>query len=344
MFAPSLHPPADSQRTRMIKLASCTVGIMIFFLVYGVTQEKLMTRPYGENGDRFKDTAFLVLINRLVSMAFAASFIYFNYSKSESFVAVAPARTYAFISLSNFMATFCQYEALKYVTFPTQTLGKCAKMIPVLVLGVVVQKKKYSWREFAVALCVMMGCTIFLTTGDIASKKGASGDTPFGLLLIIGYLACDGFTSTTQERLFRHYKTSTYNQMFYVNAFSAILGTLVLVFPFGSESRLVPAFQFAYEHPAMLFDALTLSACSSFGQLVIYYTIKEFGALIYSTIMTTRQFMGVLLSALIFMHPITASQWFGASIVFASLWAKTWISSRDSKSTRHDKVLRSSFV
>ena len=28
-------------------------------------------------------------------------------------------------------ATTCQYEALRYVSFPTQTLGKTAKMIPV---------------------------------------------------------------------------------------------------------------------------------------------------------------------------------------------------------------------
>ena len=32
-------------------------------------------------------------------------------------------------------ATTCQYEALKYVSFPVQTLGKCAKMIPVMIWG-----------------------------------------------------------------------------------------------------------------------------------------------------------------------------------------------------------------
>jgi len=31
------------------------------------------------------------------------------------------------------MATTCQYEALRYVSFPTQTLAKTAKMIPVMV-------------------------------------------------------------------------------------------------------------------------------------------------------------------------------------------------------------------
>jgi adenosine 3'-phospho 5'-phosphosulfate transporter B2 len=38
---------------------------------------------------------------------------------------------YCLVSFSNVVATSCQYEALKYVSFPVQTLGKCAKMIPV---------------------------------------------------------------------------------------------------------------------------------------------------------------------------------------------------------------------
>ncbi len=46
---------------------------------------------------------------------------------------VAPPYAYAAISLSNVVATFCQYEALKHVSFPVQTLGKCAKMIPVMI-------------------------------------------------------------------------------------------------------------------------------------------------------------------------------------------------------------------
>ena len=35
---------------------------------------------------------------------------------------VAPIYTYMAVSLSNVIATTCQYEALKYVSFPVQTL------------------------------------------------------------------------------------------------------------------------------------------------------------------------------------------------------------------------------
>jgi adenosine 3'-phospho 5'-phosphosulfate transporter B2 len=73
-------------------------------------------------------------------------------------------------------------------------------------------------------------------------------------------------------------------------------------------------------HADFVRDALLLSLCSSIGQMLIYYTIKEFGALVYSTIMTTRQCLSVMLSALLFAHPITSSQWLGASTVFGALY------------------------
>ena len=54
------------------------------------------------------------------------------------------------------------------MTFPTQTLGKCGKMIPVLVLGALVRGKAYAWREYAVAALVTVGCLAFLTTGVLS--------------------------------------------------------------------------------------------------------------------------------------------------------------------------------
>ena len=44
------------------------------------------------------------------------------------------------------------------------------------------------------------------------------------------------------------------------------------------------------------------------GQLFILFTIREFGSLVFATIMTSRQFLSILLSCIIFMHPLTAPQ------------------------------------
>ena len=45
------------------------------------------------------------------------------------------------------------------------------------------------------------------------------------------------------------------------------------------------------------------------GQLFIIHTIKAFGALTFATVMTTRQFVSILLSCALFAHPLTLGQW-----------------------------------
>ena len=45
------------------------------------------------------------------------------------------------------------------------------------------------------------------------------------------------------------------------------------------------------------------------GQLLIVHTIRSFGALVFATVMTTRQFVSVLASCIIFAHPLTPGQW-----------------------------------
>jgi adenosine 3'-phospho 5'-phosphosulfate transporter B2 len=91
------------------------------------------------------------------------------------------------------------------------------------------------------------------------------------------------------------------------------------------------AIQFIKDHPEALNDVLILSAASTCGQLCILYTIREFGALLFATIMTTRQFLSILLSCIIFMHPLTALQWLGTGLVFASLYYQAFVKSAAKK-------------
>lgn len=134
-----------------LKLIFFACGIMVSFVMYGVVQERIMTIPYktelaedppedepDENyqGEMFKQSAFLVLMNRLVASLLAFTVIVATYfwsgDKSKGIVrglkGVAPFYAYCGVSFSNITATWCQYEALKYVNFPTQTLGKTGKV------------------------------------------------------------------------------------------------------------------------------------------------------------------------------------------------------------------------
>jgi len=203
------------------------------------------------------------------------------------------------------------------VSFPTQTLGKCGKMIPVMILGMVVSNKVYVWKDFLVAAFVTIGCAMFVLTGEIGNKNQQSDDF-YGLFLMAGYLFSDGFTSTFQEKLFRVHDMSTYNQMLYVNLCSAVVSLCTLLI----SNELFDSIDFSLNHSDFFLNSLLLSASAAFGQLIILLTIKEFGALFFATVMTIRQIISIVISCLVYRHPLTISQWLSATIVFGVLWWK----------------------
>jgi solute carrier family 35 (adenosine 3'-phospho 5'-phosphosulfate transporter), member B2 len=273
-----------------------------------------MQEPFG--GERFTYSLLLVLCNRLITVAVAAILLV---TAGQDLRPVAPPQAYAAVSVSNVVATFCQYEALKHVSFPLQTLGKCAKMIPVMVWGTLIMRKRYGAKDYGVAAAVTAGCTLFLLTGDITSKHAGANSSMFGILLMLGYLGFDGFTSTFQDKLFRGYQMTIYNQILYVQAFSAVFSTLGLL----TAGQLGEAIAFVARHPDALSSMLILSGAATVGQLFISYTIKTFGALLFATVMTTRQFISILLSCMLFAHPLTGGQWGGTIMVFGALYYKT---------------------
>lgn len=285
-----------------------------------------MQEPFG--GERFKYSLLLVLCNRLVTVAVAAGMLL---AGGQDFGPVAPPQAYAAVSVSNVVATFCQYEALKHVSFPVQTLGKCAKMIPVMIWGSVIMRKKYNTKDYVVAAAVTLGCSVFIMTGEVTSKHAGSNSSMFGVMLMLGYLAFDGFTSTFQDKLFKGYQMTIFNQIMYVQAFSAGFSTLGLI----SAGQLGDAISFVMRHPDALGSILTLSAAATMGQLFISHTIKTYGALLFATVMTTRQFISILLSCVLFAHPLSLGQWGGTVVVFGALYYKT-LSKKAESSGEHN--------
>merc|ERR1712118_291661 len=94
-----------------------------------------------------------------------------------------------------------------------------------------------------------------------------------------------------------------------------------------------PALAFVMRHLDCWNFIILLSFASTLGQLFILYTIKEYGALIFATIMTTRQFLSILLSCILFAHPLTLGQWGGTGMIFGSLYYKSLTSKAKSSSS-----------
>lgn len=310
--------------SRTAQLCFCVGGVMSTLVIYGLMQEKIMRAPYG--GEFFNFPLFIVLCNRLLTCAVCLAILLV---RGGELAPVAPLYKYAGVSFSNVAATTCQYEALKYVSFPVQTLSKSAKMVPVMIWGTAINQKRYNCYDYLVALLVTLGCTMFFLSGTAAQVAARSGqdDSAWGLILIVGYLGFDGFTSTFQDKLFKGYNMEIYNQILYVTLCSCGLSMAGLFF----QGHWMPALGFVSRHPDCLLDIALLSAAASTSQFFISHTIRTFGALVFATIMTTRQLVSIMLSCVFFGHPPTLPQWAGATLVFGALYFKTYQNSKKPK-------------
>ena len=256
---------------RGLQVFVCFSGILFFYLTWGYLQEKIMTRKYVDSTgqeDQFDNSQFLVFVNRIT--AFAVGLLWITILKQPRHR--SPLYKYSYCSFTNIMSSWCQYEALKFISFPTQVLGKASKIIPVMVMGWIVSRKKYEKYEYIVAAVLSIGMALFLF-GNPVSKNANTTTTFSGFILLIAYLCLDSFTSNWQNELFKTYKMSKAQMMCGVNLFSCLFTSVSLM----QQGAFFKSLVFMSQYPDFTYDCVVLSICSALGQIFIFNTIKEFG-------------------------------------------------------------------
>jgi adenosine 3'-phospho 5'-phosphosulfate transporter B2 len=302
---------------------ACAAVLVASLGYYGFLQERVMAIPYGD-GVYFTNSVFLVLCNRVVGVAVSMVAVNFEPKKSHT---GAPLYLFGIVSLSNVMASCFQYEALKFVSFAVQMVGKSTKILPVMMWGFIVRRKRYPKFDWMVAAVVTAGCFCFLVGGELSSVKAGLNEHDhitwivfFGLCVMVASIVCDGFTSMFQERLFDDYNTSVWVQMLYTNLWSSVITMLMLVSTGGYRESL----QFLTQHPDFARDVIGLSLASVVGQVAIYTTIGWYGAVTFASVLNARQVLSTIVSSVYFNHPFTAAQFVGCFMVFGALGTKSY--------------------
>jgi hypothetical protein len=110
--------PEGTKHEVIQRAVFCAIGLHVTFCIWGLLQERMLTQTY--DGEFFVYSYGLVFINRLGGLLLSMYLMYhFNVAWVKS-----PLWEYSFPSVANMLSSWCQYEALKYVSFPTQMLAK----------------------------------------------------------------------------------------------------------------------------------------------------------------------------------------------------------------------------
>eukprot|EP00741_Cyanophora_paradoxa_P001781 tig00000073_g1726.t1 len=354
LFARLAHSVRDH---KSLFLLFHVAGIYFSYMSYAVVQERIASARFGEKGERFHYVLFMMAIQCSINAAFA----YFCMDSSEDSPPTKGSHAidrvydsftrYAPVAFTYLAAMWCSNAALKFVSYPTQVLAKSCKMIPVMLMEIAVNKKRYRPAEYFCVCLVTAGIFMFMIQkggGGGGPQEGAKGGArTLGLALLGLSLCMDAFTGPFQERIMHKHSPSTRQVMLNLNAWSVALLVAALVI----TGEGVRAFAFVARYPGVLLQVAMFSCCSAVGQSFIFSCIHHFDALVCTTVTTTRKFFTILASVLLplappihllsissthrrppappplgprrpplwFRHALSLGQWAGVALVFSGL-------------------------
>jgi UDP-galactose transporter B1 len=294
-------------------------GIFVSFSFFAVLQEDIYKKAYG--GEKFAFTFFVLVMDRLIN-GLSALLGVALLGKSGLNI---PYLDIFYSGVSQMLAMAASNEALRYVSYPTQVLGKSCKMVPVMAGGIVLGGKQYSLVEYLQVALITLGVCVFNFGGK--KRKSGPADSPFGLGLIGLSLVMDMVTGGLQDKVKQSTKElnpmapgpkrpSMHESMLWTNVSGFLVAFVLSIF----TGHLFGGIAFCAKQPQLLWAIVVYSLCSAVGGNFVYFTLTQFNPLVLTTVTTVRKIFSTLFS--IFRNPnnaLSPMQWSGTLLVFAGL-------------------------
>jgi adenosine 3'-phospho 5'-phosphosulfate transporter B2 len=285
-------------------------------------QELIMTSTFLPTDrvpdGKFPSAAFCVFSNRLLAVIVAMVIVKLKHGAVFA-NNTAPLLAYTPAALSNTLSSWSQYAALKYVSFPEQTVFKSSKIIAVMLMGKALQGKEYPWSQYMEAMVITVGVFIFSYASKAGVEDRDSHTELIGLIMLVLYVAFDSFTSQYQDKVYQKYgrdNVDPFQMMLGINVSAICMTSFGLI----ASGDLGIVWEFLLVNPNAIWYNILTAITSASGQICIFYTIQQFGPIVFTVIMTTRQMLSICLSTIAFGHTLSPMALLGATIVFGVLF------------------------
>lgn len=160
--------------------------------------------------------------------------------------------------------------ALRWVPYPTQVVGKSAKPIPVMILGVLIGRKSYSLQRYLCVFVIVVGVVLFMFKEGRSSTQ-AQENIGIGELLLILSLSMDGLTGAIQERMRSSSAPTGQQMMLGMNGWSS----LFLMIPLLLTGELHEFLAFAGKYPHLWGQLGALALTGALGQIFIFMMVNQ---------------------------------------------------------------------
>ncbi|CAF1117830.1 unnamed protein product [Adineta ricciae] len=289
--------------------------VFVYYLGYGYLQELLFTlKGFGETA------WFLTCYQFLVYSVLSFRHIGFVGLSQRR----ASFRSYIILAMLTLGTMGLSNYSVGYLNYPTQVMFKCCKLIPVLIGGVIIQKKTFNRYDVSAAICMSIGL-IFFTLAD--SKVRPSFNT-YGVFIICMALVADAIIGNYQEKIMKTHNVPNVEMVFY----SFMFGFVMVLFGLLLTNNLFSSIVFwskilshVITHPVQTYGyALLFSVFGYLGIDIVLTLIKEYGALICVTVTTCRKAITIILSFILFSKPFIFDYVWSGCIVIVGIYLNVY--------------------
>ncbi|KAI9227688.1 MAG: UAA transporter [Piptocephalis tieghemiana] len=322
----------------MLTFIASVAGIYGCFLTWGVLQERVSTTPYGAEEERFQHFIFLNFLQSLAAAVMGRLYLAAT-GRSAQLPRGELLKGYIKVAVTNAAASPFGYASVQYISYPTMILGKCCKLVPVMLMNFILYRRHFPLYKYVCVALVTAGVSSFMLMkpGQASSGKASSGGNSslLGLTLLMINLLLDGATNSTQDRIFHRFRVSGQHMMLYMNLFSALGMLLYMLLPI--TDALPASMAFLSRHPEAIREMGLFSLAGAIGQCFIFFTLERYGSLSLVTITVTRKIFTMLLSVFWFNHSLASGQWAGVALVFAGIGLEAFYLGRERVSEREEE-------
>jgi len=213
--------------------------------------------------------------------------------------------------------------SLEYLNYPTQVIFKCCKLIPVLIGGIIIQKKKYGVLDFIAAIIMCIGLILF----TLADSYVQPNFNMIGVVVISLALLCDAAIGNVQEKAMKNYSASNTEVVFY----SYSIGFVYLLVIMVVTGKVFSGFMFCMHHPVETYGyALLFSASGYLGIQIVLTLVKTCGAFAAVTVTTCRKAFSIIMSFVFFSKPFTTQYFWSGLLVLIGIYLSIYSKNKHS--------------
>lgn len=294
----------------------CVLGILVTYIMYGALQEAIF-----HASDMKQHSSFLTLLQ--FAMYSFLAFFELRHQGISIFASRVGFGLYCLMALLTLGTIAFSNASVAYLNYPTQVIFKCCKMIPVMIGGLVIQRKGYNALEVSAVVLMTAGLVSF-TMVDITVQPFF---TAWGVILVSMALCCDGALGNFQELAMRKLKCSNTELLFY----PYFLGFCFLLCGLVLTGRVVPSVIHFNEHPFQTYGyGFVFSLCGYFGVHFVLCLVQSHGALTAVTVTTFRKAVTMMISFSMFEKRFSMGYVWSGLLVLLGLYLSLYNKNRKS--------------